>query len=233
MFAGKKKILTNEELAAAVKSAARKFFGGKSGSHDWDHSVRVLENCKILGNKLGADLFVLELATYLHDIGRKEEVKTGGRVCHAQKGAQAARKILAKLGCEKNLADAVIHCVECHRSKDEKKPVSIEAKVLFDADKLDALGAIGIVRLFLFANEVGAGIHNQESDLAKTRAYSQEDTAFREFYLSVRHLKDKMITEPGRELALERHNFMVSFFENLFQEIAAKETFWEMLKKAK
>lgn len=204
----------------------------KSG-HDWDHTLRVLRNCRILGKEVGANMPVLELAAYLHDIGRSEELKSRGQTCHAKFGMQKARKILDKLGADKALIEAVAHCIECHRSKDEKIPQTLEAKILFDADKLDALGAVGIVRLFLFANEVGAGIHNREDDLDKTNPYSQEDTAFREFYFNDRFLKDRMMTDPGRRLAKERYDFMVVFFENLFKEVGAHQNFSQMLNEIK
>lgn len=227
------KKLSDSELAAAAKTEAQKYFSGKIGSHDWDHSLRVLNNCRIIGPQLGADMLILELASYLHDIGREQEAKNKGKVCHAKIGAREAEKVLKKLGGKRETIEAVTHCIECHRSKDEQMPQTVEAKVLYDADKLDALGAIGLVRLFLFANEVGAGIHNKESDLSKTNAYSDEDTAFREFYLSVRFLKDKMMTEPGKNLATERHNFMVDFFAHLFEEVGAHPDFSLMLDEIK
>lgn len=226
---GLRKKLSDAELVAAVKAEAAKFFNGKQGSHDWDHTLRVLENCRAIGNELAADMTSLELAAYLHDIGRAEESKSRGKVSHAQIGAQVAQKILKKLGADKERTNAVVYCVGCHRSKGDLVPESLEAKILFDADKLDALGAIGIVRLFLFANEVGAGIHNKETDLAKTDAYSSEDTAFREFYLSVRFLKEKMMTDPGKRLAKSRHDFMVEYFARFFEEVGASKEFFIML----
>jgi len=228
MFGFKKK-LSDIDLAAAVKAEAAKFFSGKQGSHDWDHTLRVLENCRAIGKELGADMVTLELAAYLHDTGRAEESKSRGKVSHAQIGAETAQKILKKLGADKERISVVVHCVEYHRSKDDLVPESLEAKILFDADKLDALGAVGIARLFLFANEVGAGLHNKETDLAKTDAYSSEDTAFREFYLSDRFLKEKMMTDTGKRLATARHDFMVEYFAHLFEEVGASKEFFIML----
>jgi len=114
-----------------------------------------------------------------------------------------------KNGASEDIINAVVHCIEYHRSKGNKIPISLEAKILFDADKLDALGAIGIIRLFLFAREVGARIHNQNTNLRKTKAYTKEDTAFREFYLNERFLKDRMMTKTGKQLAQKRYDFMV------------------------
>lgn len=228
MFFFKKK-LAGPELAEAVRAEAEKYFGGRNGSHDWDHSLRVLNNCRLIAKETGADMLVIELAAYLHDIGRNEETRNRGKVCHAKIGGREAGRILKKCGAQKELTEAVVHCVESHRSKSEVRPQTAEAKAVYDADKLDALGAVGLVRLFLFANEVGAGIHNKENDLVKTAVYSPEDTAFREFYFNTRFLKDKMETEPGKRLAREHYDFMVKYFEKLFSEVNADEKFFRML----
>lgn len=228
MFFFRKKI-AGQELAEAIKTEAQKYFRGINGCHDWDHSLRVLNNCRLIAKDTGANMLVVELASYLHDIGRNEEVRNRGKVCHAKIGGRETRKILNRYGATKELTEAVVHCVESHRSKSDCGPRTAEAKAVYDSDKLDALGAVGLVRLFLFANEVGAGIHNKESDLNKTATYSPEDTAFREFYFNTRFLKDKMETEPGKRLARERYDFMIKYFEKLFSEVNADEKFFTML----
>ncbi len=98
-------------------------------------------------------------------------------------------------------------------------PKSLEAKILFDADKLDSIGAVGIGRAFLFAGEVGAKLHNGHQDLSKTVSYSREDTAYREFQVKLRKIKDRLLTPSGRKLAEGRHRFMVRFFERLDAEV--------------
>jgi uncharacterized protein len=94
----------------------------------------------------------------------------------------------------------------------------LEARTLFDADKLDSIGAIGIGRAFLFAGEVGAKLHNPEMDLHNTQPYTEQDTGYREFKLKLSKIKDRMLTVEGRRLARERHAFMEEFFERLQQE---------------
>jgi uncharacterized protein len=94
----------------------------------------------------------------------------------------------------------------------------LEAKVLFDADKLDAIGAVGVARTFLFAGEVGAKLHNPHVELQNTAPYTAEDTGYREYKLKLSRIKDRMLTQEGRRLAEERHTFMEMFFDRLTEE---------------
>ncbi len=188
-------------------------------SHDWDHTWRVLNLCLHIGEKEGADLEILKLAALLHDIGREEQDINNGKVCHAQRGGEIARELLEKHGYSPEIMERVAHCIETHRFRGDKKPRSKEARVLYDADKLDAIGAIGIGRAFVFAGEVGARVHNKGVDLGKTRSYSREDTAYREFMVKLRQVKDRMLTEEGKRIARDRHRYMVDFFDRLNREV--------------
>ncbi len=201
-----------------VRKQAEKFFVDSPGSHDWSHTERVLALCKHIGEKEGADPRVLELAALLHDVGRQEEDASKGKVCHAEKGSRLARQVLEREGFDAETTDAVVHCIESHRFRKNKPPQSIEARVLFDADKLDAIGAVGVGRAFLFAGQVGAALHDPDVDIEKTREYSKDDTAYREYLVKLRHLKDRMLTKEGKRLAQERHDFMAAFFERLNKE---------------
>lgn len=188
------------------------------GCHDWSHVERVYRLCMHIGKKENADLEILALSAVLHDIGRKFEDKSNGKICHAEKGALLARKLMHKHDATKEEIDKVAHCIECHRYRGNKKPETKEAKILFDADKLDSIGAIGIGRAFLFAGEMGAKLHNKGVDIEKTKSYTEEDTAYREFAFKLRKVKDKMMTAEGRKIAKDRHDFMVSFFRRLDKE---------------
>lgn len=202
-----------------IKEEAKKYFSEAKGSHDWEHTERVLMLCLHIGEREGANMEVLELAAILHDIARAEEDKQNGRICHAEKGAELAKELLNKYELKVDLIDEVAHCIEAHRYRNEKIPATIEAKILFDADKLDAIGATGIGRAFLFAGEIGAKLHNHEIDIEQTKAYTKEDTAYREFMVKLKYLKDKMLTKEGKRLAQERHSFMTEFFERLNREV--------------
>jgi uncharacterized protein len=118
--------------------------------------------------------------------------------------------------------EKIIHCIETNRFRGNKKLKTKEAKVLFDADKLDAIGAIGIGRAFLFAGEIGAKLHDKNVDIKKTKEYTKNDTAYREYLVKLRKIKDRMFTKEGKRIAKERHKFMVNFFNRLNKEVEGK-----------
>lgn len=188
-------------------------------SHDWEHTQRVYNLCMKIGEKESADLEILKLAAVLHDIGREEQDNSNGKLCHAQRGAVLARKILEKYNLPQEQINKIIHCIETHRFRGDKIPFSKEAKILYDADKLDAIGAIGIGRAFVFAGEIGAKVHDKDIDIDNTKSYTEEDTAYREFLVKLKKIKDRMLTEEGRKIAEERHKFMLDYFERLNKEV--------------
>ena len=202
-----------------IKNEARLHFKDAKPSHGWDHTERVLHTAIHIGKIEGADLNVLELAAILHDIGRHKQDESLGALCHAAEGGKMAKEILNKYEIESEVIENVTHCIENHRFRGESRPESLEAKILFDADKLDAIGAVGIGRAFLFSGEVGAKLDNDTStDVSKTDAYGPEDTAFREFTVKLAKVKDRMLTEEGKRLAQNRHIFMEQFFERFHAE---------------
>ncbi|MDH5299097.1 MAG: HD domain-containing protein [Desulfobulbaceae bacterium] len=189
------------------------------GCHGPDHSLRVHRTALHIGRQLGARLDILSAAALLHDIGRRTETASRGEICHAARGAEMARAILAELDYTPEAISAVAHCIATHRYRGSNQPKSLEAEILFDADKLDSVGAIGIGRAFLFAGQVGAKLHNDNGDIRNTDSYSVEDTAYREFRVKLCKVREKMLTSVGRRLAEERHLFMEIFFERLEREI--------------
>jgi uncharacterized protein len=207
------------DLIEQVRKEAKSFFSNAKGSHDWEHTERVYNLCMSIGEKENAGMEILKLATILHDIGREEQDKSNGEICHAERGAILAKEILRKYNIGQEKINKITHCIESHRFRGNKIPQTIEAKVLFDADKLDAIGATGVGRAFLFAGEIGARLHNKEIEVEKTTAYSKEDTAYREFIVKLSKIKDRMLTQEGKRIAEERHIFMVNFFNRLNKEV--------------
>jgi uncharacterized protein len=209
---------------ARIRSIAQELLASDTSSHGWDHAERVWNLCRHIGRAEGADLEVLELAAFLHDIGRPEEKASGGEVCHAVAGAARARLLLEEQGYDEEAVEKVVHCIASHRfRRNGEEPRTLEARVLFDADKLDAIGAVGVGRAFLFAGEVGARLHNPEADILNTQAYSSEDTAFREFSVKLQRVKDRILTETGKRIAEDRHHFMVAYFDRLTQEVQGQK----------
>lgn len=179
-----------------------------------------------IGKEEGADLDVLEIAVLLHDIGRKEEMGSRGGFCHAEKGAEIARDILAEYDLGQKEIDNIIHCIITHRFRNSHVPKTIEAKVLFDSDKLDSIGAIGIARAFLFAGNAGSGnlyIGNERKIAKKANvkdhAFSEEDSAILEYEIKLKKVKNKIITNTGKRIAEERHRFMKEYFDRFWKEV--------------
>ena len=201
-----------------IKAFAMECFSKGTGSHDWDHAQRVYNLCMHIGEVEGADMEVLKIAAYLHDVGRPYQDESKGTVCHGEKGAEMARALLEEYPVSDAQKANIIHAIKSHRFRGASKPETLEAKILFDADKLDAIGAIGIARTFQFAGEVGAKLHNPSVEPEDTEPYTEEDTGYREFKLKLSKIKDRMLTAEGRRMATDRHAFMEMFFERFLQE---------------
>lgn len=219
--------MKKEKIISQIEKEAKGFFVGASGCHDWTHIERVRKLTLRIGKYEKADLFILEVATLLHDIGRKDEMKAKGIFCHALHGGKIARKILGKYKFQKKLVDEIVHCIEAHRFRNDLKPGTLEAKILYDADKLDSIGAIGIARDFLFAGNAGSRTlyTGNEKKLAKSHknySYTKEDSALLEYEIKLKHIWKKMLTKEGKRIALERHEFMERYFDRFHKEIDGK-----------
>jgi uncharacterized protein len=196
-----------------IKDYAEQCLSKANSSHAWEHTQRVYNLCMHIGHVEGADQKVLELAAYLHDIGRFYQDESKGTICHAEKGAEMADSLLEHYPISRDQRANVLHCI-----RGNSHPETLEAKVLFDADKLDAIGAIGIARAFQFAGEIGAKFNNPSVNPEDTEPYTEEDTGYREFRVKLRKIKNRMLTAEGRRMAEERHAFMEVFFERFLKE---------------
>lgn len=222
----KKSIPTVETNASAMASPmtqkviafAKQKLTTANGSHDWEHTLRVVKLCQHLGPKEGVDMAVLLPAAYLHDIGRAYQDAAKGAICHADKGASIALPFVNNLSLTDAQKENIIHCIKTHRFRGNQSPGTIEAKVLFDADKIDAIGAVGVARAFLFAGEVGARLHNPDARIEETQSYTRDDTGYREFKVKLCKIKDRILTQSGRSIAGARHDFMTAFFNQFIEE---------------
>ena len=213
----------NETIIKKSREFAQLKMAALRPSHGWDHAERVADTAlRICAKERKADRFIVETASILHDIARHEEDESGGKICHAEAGSRIAYDFLVREGLDRERADHVRKCILTHRYRNEIHPESLEAKIVFDADKIDSLGAVGIGRAFLFSGEVGARLHNHDIDVTATEAYSREDTAYREFMVKLRFLKKSMLTRAGKKIARARHRYMKKFFRRLAGEIAGK-----------
>ena len=213
----------NKKIIKQIETEAKKYFTNASGCHDWTHIERVYKLAMNIGRAEGADLKILAAACLLHDIGRREEMRSCGKISHEEKGAELAEKFLRKLKLDQSIVENITHCIIAHRYRHAREPKTIEAKVLFDADKLDSLGAVGVGRIFLFAGYFKNPIYTgREKKLAKSGAghsYSKEDTAVLEYEVKLKYVKDRILTATGKKIAQGRHDFMVLFFKNFWEEV--------------
>ena len=206
----------------------------KCSAHNLDHTDRVLKMCKhLVWDYPGADFEILEIAALLHDIARHEEDNdTTGKVDHAVMGASVANEILNGLNYPKDKIKKVEHCILTHRYRENSlKPKSIEAKILFDADKLDVLGAIGIARAYMIAGQYGERVFVKK-DIDK---YIEENLAGGvltgrikeikehspnlEFETKFKHIPERLFTKRARIIAQERLEYMKKYFEKIKDEI--------------
>lgn len=190
-----------------------------SDAHDFEHTCRVVRHAMKLCDEIPtADRQIVQLAALLHDIARKEESDSKGKIDHAAAGAQKALDFLRKQNFPEEKSLHVAQCIAQHRYRSQNRPVSIEAQILFDADKLDSIGAIGIARSFFFAAKVGAKLHNSTEAALNNPPYGPEDTAYREYLVKLSKVPSQMMTVPGKNLAIVLKNFMNTFFNQLNKE---------------
>lgn len=192
----------------------------EDSAHDKEHIYRVLYNgLEIAGAEAGVDYDVLIAACLLHDIGRREQF-ADPTLCHAMVGGDKAYRFLTEHGFGAEFAEKVRHCIQTHRFRKSMPPESIEAKILFDADKLDVTGALGIARTLMYKGNVAEPIYNvlpggRISD-------GTADTApsfFREYKFKLEKLYDKFYTAKGAALAQERREIAAAFYESLYREV--------------
>ena len=182
-------------------------------AHDFDHVLRVLANAQHIGTAENANLDILRTAVLLHDIARADQHRTG--VDHAAEGARRARKILEDAGQPEEFIEAVCHAIAAHRFRVNNPPQTLEAKILYDADKLDSIGAVGIARAFAFGGFKNRPLWREDD--------SGEHTTLQEFRVKLVKVKDTLFTDTARQVARERHSYMVSFFEQMATEVAGQK----------
>jgi uncharacterized protein len=199
---------------------ARRLYEGADAVHDFDHVLRVLKLAEHIARAEGADLPIVRAAALLHDVGRSEAAATGGD--HAAVGAARAREAL--IGCPAARAEAVAHAIQAHRFRTDTPPATLEAQVLYDADKLDAIGAIGVARAFAYGGAQGQRLWAPRASVDLDRWEAEGDdpashTPVHEFVIKLSRIKECLFTATARAIAIDRHNTMVAFFERLSDEV--------------
>ncbi|MBS3817742.1 MAG: HD domain-containing protein [Candidatus Thermoplasmatota archaeon] len=203
-----------------------------SSSHGIDHTGRVYRLSKTLADD-ETERDVLTPAALLHDIAReKEDSDQTGEIDHARLGAEMAEEILIQNGFDEQKIERIKHCILTHRYRSGKRPKTKEAKILSDADKLDAIGAVGIARSFIVAGEydevlyrdVDVEYYAQDNLTEEGRVIEvQKHAPNLEYELKLKKIKERLFTDKAKRIGKERQEFMESFFRRLKREIEGKK----------
>ena len=189
-------------------------------AHDKEHVYRVLYMAlDIAKTEKNVDYDVLICACLLHDIGRKAQFENP-KLCHAQVGADKAYHFLTENSFEEEFAKRVSECIRTHRFRQEDQPESIEAKILFDADKIDVTGAVGIARTLVYKGQVGEPLYSVSED-GRVLDGSQDKTPsfFQEYKYKLADIYSKFFTVRGAEVAKSRQRAAAAFYESMLQEV--------------
>lgn len=191
-------------------------------AHDREHVYRVLYSAlDIASEEQYADYDVIITACLLHDIGRAAQLADPS-LCHAEVGSEMAYRFLKDNGFSESFSQHVRQCILTHRFRKSSPPESIEAKILFDADKLDAAGAVGIARTLVYKGALGEPLYNVLPD--GSISDGSTDTAqsfFREYRTKLEKIYSGFYTQRGRLLAEARRTAAVSFYDSLYSEVTS------------
>ena len=194
----------------------------KDSAHDKHHIYRVLNAAKnIAAHEPDADMDVLIAACLLHDIGRDTQFANPG-TCHAQIGGEMAYDFLLTQDWPQQRAAHVRDCISSHRFRGDNTPQSIEAKILFDADKLDAAGAIGIARTLIYAGQTDSPLYilNENEIISTDRADGNSFNT--EYHYKLKNVYGTFYTARGKEIALKRQKTAEDFYNALIAEVTGK-----------
>lgn len=197
-------------------------------AHGFDHVLRVTALAVHIAGEEGADAEVVRVAALLHDL----TAAGPGRTDHHVTSAQQARGILLSMGHPAPAVEAVAHCIVAHRFRSPTQgeagaastdPETLEAQCVYDADKLDAIGAVGVARAFAYGAELGQPLWGQVSaEFQEGVRTGEPHTAHHEYYVKLRCIRDQLYTQTGRRMAAERHRYMTGFFDRMSLEVAGE-----------
>lgn len=190
-------------------------------SHDKEHIYRVLYTALDIARTLsGVDYDILITSCLLHDIGRKEQFENPA-LCHAEVGAEKAYQFLLANRFDETFAKRVSDCIRTHRYRNDNPPKSTEAQILFDADKTDVAGAIGIARTLLYKGQVAEPLYSLLSDgQVSDGSKDCQPSFFQEYKYKLESIYTHFFTARGMEIAKERQQNAVSFYQNLVEEVS-------------
>ena len=191
-------------------------------AHDKEHVYRVLYTAlDIAKHEADVDYDILICACLLHDIGRQDQFENPS-VCHAEAGSEKAYRFLTENGFDKTFSEAVSKCILTHRFRKNRQPESLEAKILFDADKLDVAGALGIARTLIYKGQVTEPLYSLTEDgLVSAGENDRSPSFFQEYHYKLKNIYGSFYTTRGKELAEKRRQAASDFYNAIFNEVSS------------
>ncbi|MCK9246338.1 MAG: HD domain-containing protein [Anaerolineaceae bacterium] len=191
--------------------------------HNFEHVLRVRAMAERIGKAEGADLEIIEAAAFLHDSRGASPARHGQeRKEHHITSAEFAGQVLTRRGWSPERIEAVQHCIRAHRYRhDGERPETLEAQCLFDADKLDVLGAVGAARTIAYAVLAGQPVLSQPSQKflqTGEKEAGEVHSSYHEYLFKLRNVKDQLYTQTGKAIAKERDAFLAEFYSRLLDE---------------
>lgn len=204
------------------EAKVRRLYSSGDAAHDFDHVLRVTRLGVRIAQAEGADDEIVRAAALLHDL----PVSGSGRSVHHLAAADFAAEILRAAGMDAPRIEKVVHCIQAHRYRDRSiQPQTLEAKCLYDADKLDSIGAIGVARAFAHAGNHGSRLWTEPvADAPPDHAQPDgpEYTPVHEYVYKLRRILATLYTPSAREIGKRRHRFMSRFYEQLDAEMTGR-----------
>ena len=215
--------MKQQEQLKAMEQYAKRVLSMDRTGHDWSNIERVVNTTQTIAQAEGADLFICEAAALLHDVIDDKIVKDPAVAL------KELKEFLTSIELTSEQIDAIESIITrmSFKNHKEQQELSLEGKVVQDADRLDAIGAIGIARVMCYSGSTGRPIHRPElkprEELTPEEYRNGESTAIMHFYEKLLKLKELMNTDYGRELAKGRHAFLEMYLEQFYEE-------WEGLR---
>ncbi|WP_422123364.1 HD domain-containing protein [Planococcus sp. X10-3] len=204
-----------EQIIDKCRTQVKAIYDTFDASHDWQHIERVLGNAERIMEREPADAIIVELAVLLHDVSDPK---------YKKQGEDPEKEILESLGLSETAKSQITEIIRqvSFKGGNGEAPSSMEAKIVQDADRLDAIGAVGIARAFAYGGAKGRKLYDwaekPRNHMSEEEYRNKPTSSATHFYEKLLLLKNKMTTETGKQIADERHQFMLSFLEQLKKE---------------
>jgi len=216
------------EILEVLEQKVKSLFSSENSGHDIYHLKRVLNIALHLQKTEGGDKMVIAVSALLHDVHRLIQLQTG-KYCSPKDSLPKVKEILGAVDLPEEKVEKILKCIEFHEeygfSKDGRTVTDIETLILQDADRLDAIGAVGIGRCFTYCavNNIPMWVPGVPLVSEDYKHHKHDPSTIHHFYNKLLRLKDDMNTKTAKKMALDRHNFMELFVKHFFAEWEGKK----------